>query len=173
MKKRSYKQQHQEIKHVSFPYLVISATGGLTNEANTLYKQLASMLATKWNQSYSSILCSLCCQLSFNSKACLAGKIIWSIIILTRSSLLLTLHSSLHPVFPLPLSTAIPCWDLLHFSIQAIRGTHSSCGHRIKTATVIDLVNSESCISSASKSLPYLFFICLLMYYYINCYYCY
>ena len=36
---------------------------------------------------------------------------------------------------------------LLHSAIQSIRGARSSCGHAIKTPTVVDLVNVESNIS--------------------------
>ena len=46
------------------------------------------------------------------------------------------------------------CWlrcslafSLLRSAIQSIRGARSSCGHAIKTPTVVDLVNIESNIS--------------------------
>ena len=35
---------------------MLSATGGLAREANTFYKRLSSMLASKWDHTYSSIL---------------------------------------------------------------------------------------------------------------------
>ena len=48
------------------------------------------------------------------------------------------------------------CWlrcrlsfSLLRSSIQAIRGARSSCGRAIRMPTVVDLVNSESHLSSA------------------------
>ena len=50
---------------ILFP-LVLSATGGLAREATTFYKRLASMLASKWDQSYSSTLCWLRCRLTFS-----------------------------------------------------------------------------------------------------------
>ena len=46
--------------------LVLSATGGLANEANIFYKRLASMLASKWDHPYSSTLCWLRCRLAFS-----------------------------------------------------------------------------------------------------------
>ena len=51
----SYSQRIREIEHSSFTPLVLSATGGLINEVTVFYKRLASsMLATKWDQPYSS-----------------------------------------------------------------------------------------------------------------------
>ena len=104
IKKRAYEQRVREIEHASFTPLVLSATGGLATEANTFYKRLASLLASKWDHSYSSTMCWLRCRLSFS---------------------------------------------LLRSAIQSIRGARSSCGHAIKTPTVVDLVNIESNISSA------------------------
>ena len=102
MKKRAYEQRIREVEHASFTPLVISATGGLANEASTFYKRLASLLASKWDHPYSSTLCWLRCSLAFS---------------------------------------------LLRSAIQSIRGARSSCGHAIKTPTVVDLVNIESNIS--------------------------
>ena len=99
IKKRAYEQRIREIEHATFSPLVLSATGGLAWEANTFYKRLASMLASKWDHSYSNTLCWLRCHLAFS---------------------------------------------LLRSSIQAIRGTRSSCGHPIRKPTAVDLVNSES-----------------------------
>ena len=65
-KKRAYEQRVREIEHASFTPLVLSATGGLANEANTFYKRLASLLAAKWDHSYSSTLCWLRCRLGFS-----------------------------------------------------------------------------------------------------------
>ena len=103
IKKRAYEQRIREVEHATFSPLVLSATGGLAREADTFYKRLASMLASKWDHTYSSTLCWLRCRLSFS---------------------------------------------LLRSSIQAIRGARSSCGHAIKTPMVIDLINSESRLSS-------------------------
>ncbi len=66
IKKRAYEQRIREIEHATFTPLVLSATGGLGNEANTFYKRLASLLATKWNNPYSSTMCWLRCRLSFS-----------------------------------------------------------------------------------------------------------
>ena len=45
LKKRAYEQRIREIEHSSFTPLVLSATDGMANEANTFYKRLASCLA--------------------------------------------------------------------------------------------------------------------------------
>ena len=106
IKKRAYEQWIREVEHATFSPLVLSATGGLAREAHTFYKRLASMLASKWDHTYSSTLCWLCCHLAFS---------------------------------------------LLHSSIQAIRGARSSCvscGHAIKMPIVVDLINSESHLST-------------------------
>ena len=66
LKKRAYEQRIREVEHASFTPLVISATGGLANEANTFYKRLASLLASKWGHPYSSTLCWLRCRLAFS-----------------------------------------------------------------------------------------------------------
>ena len=56
IKKRAYEQQVREIEHATFSPLVLSATGSLAREATTFYKRLASMLASKWDQTYNSTL---------------------------------------------------------------------------------------------------------------------
>ena len=66
IKKRAYEQRCREVEHASFTPLVMSATGGLANEASTFYKRLASMLASKWDHPYSSTLCWLRCRLGFS-----------------------------------------------------------------------------------------------------------
>ena len=66
IKKRAYEQRIREVEHASFTPLVISATGGLANEASTFYKRLASLLASKWDHPYSSTLCWLRCSLAFS-----------------------------------------------------------------------------------------------------------
>ena len=53
-KKRAYEQQIREIEHGSFTPLVMSASGGAGNAAKVCLKRLASMLAKKWDQPYSS-----------------------------------------------------------------------------------------------------------------------
>ena len=66
IKKRAYEQRIREIEHATFSPLVLSATCGLAMEANTFYKRLASMLASKWDHNYSSTLCWLRCRLAFS-----------------------------------------------------------------------------------------------------------
>ncbi len=66
IKKRAYEQRIREVEHSSFTPLVFSATGGMANEATAFYKRLASCLATKWDQSYSSTMSWLRCRLTFS-----------------------------------------------------------------------------------------------------------
>ena len=66
LKKRAYEQRIREIEHASFTPLVLSATGGMANEATVFYKRLASCLAMKWDQPYSSTMSWLCCHLTFS-----------------------------------------------------------------------------------------------------------
>ena len=65
-KKRAYEQRVREIEHGSFTPLVLSATGGMGNAATICYKRLASMIATKHDQAYSSTMSWLRCTLSFS-----------------------------------------------------------------------------------------------------------
>ena len=67
-KKRAYEQQVREVEHSSFTPLVLSATGGMGNEATNFYKRLATLLAKKWDSPYiySNTLCWLRCRLSFS-----------------------------------------------------------------------------------------------------------
>ena len=55
-KKRAYEQRVREVEHASFTPLVLSASGGMAREATNFYKNLASKLATKWNQPYSTTI---------------------------------------------------------------------------------------------------------------------
>ena len=64
-KKRVYEQRVREIEHGSFTPLILSATGGLGNAATVRYKRLASMIADKRSQPYSSTMSWLRCTLSF------------------------------------------------------------------------------------------------------------
>jgi hypothetical protein len=61
-----YEQRVREIEHASFTPLVLSATGGMANEAAVFYKRLASCLATKWDRPYSSTMSWLRCRLTFS-----------------------------------------------------------------------------------------------------------
>ena len=65
-KKRAYQQWMQEVEHSSFIPLVLSATGGMGNEATIVYKRLASLLSQKWDFPYSTTLCWLWCHLSYS-----------------------------------------------------------------------------------------------------------
>ena len=65
-KKCQYEQRVREVEHASFTPLVLSVTGGMANEATVFYKRLASKLATKWDQPYSSTLSWFHCRLTFS-----------------------------------------------------------------------------------------------------------
>ena len=67
IKRRAYGQRIREVEHASFTPLVMSVTGGLAHEATIFYKHLASLLSTKWGDSYVIIAPDwLCCRLSFS-----------------------------------------------------------------------------------------------------------
>ena len=66
LKKRAYKQRIREVEHATFTPLVLSATGGMASEATIFYKRLASCLAMKWDQPYSSTMSWLRCRLTFS-----------------------------------------------------------------------------------------------------------
>ena len=51
-KRRTYEQRVREIEWASFTPLVFSALGRMNKPAETTYKRLASLLATKKNQQY-------------------------------------------------------------------------------------------------------------------------
>ena len=55
-KKRQCSERVREVEHASFTPLVLSATGGWAREASVFYKRLASLLADKWYQPYSSTM---------------------------------------------------------------------------------------------------------------------
>ena len=48
------------------PLYLLSATGGMAQEATMFYKCLASLLATKWNDDYGKVMGWLHCCLSFS-----------------------------------------------------------------------------------------------------------
>ena len=66
LKKNQYESRLREVEHSSFTPLVLSATGGMAHEATIFYKRLASCLATKWDQPYSSTMSWLRCRLTFS-----------------------------------------------------------------------------------------------------------
>ncbi len=63
---RAYGQRVREVEHATFVPIVMSATGGLSKQATNFYKRLASLLADKWDQPYSTTLHWLRCSLSFS-----------------------------------------------------------------------------------------------------------
>ena len=65
-KRRTYEQRIREVEHSTFTPLVFSATGGMAKQSTTFYKRLASLLADRWEQPYSSTLGWLRCRLSFS-----------------------------------------------------------------------------------------------------------
>ena len=65
-KKRAYERRLLEVEHSTFTPLVFSATGGMARQSTTFYKRLASLLANKWDQPYSSTLCWVRSRLSFS-----------------------------------------------------------------------------------------------------------
>ena len=65
MKKRAYQQRVLEIEHASFTPVVLSATCGMANEATFFYKRIASFLALKWDQHYSTVMIWLRCRITF------------------------------------------------------------------------------------------------------------
>ena len=65
-KKRAYEQRVREVERASFTPLVMSLTVGLGREATSMYKRIASLLTTKWDQPYSKIMGWLRCRLSFS-----------------------------------------------------------------------------------------------------------
>ena len=77
LKKKHYEKRIREVEHSSFTPLVFSTTGSLGPAADSFYKRLASMLADKWKQPYSTTMSWLRCRLSFSllrsSIRCLRG----------------------------------------------------------------------------------------------------
>ena len=65
-KRRTFEQRirTREVEHSTFTPLVFSATGGMAKQSTTFYKRLASLLADRWEQPYSSTLGWLRCRLS-------------------------------------------------------------------------------------------------------------
>jgi len=55
-KKCAYEQCIQEVEHSTFTPLVFSTTGRMALQSTKFYKRLASLLAVKWDHSYSSTL---------------------------------------------------------------------------------------------------------------------
>ena len=64
-KKRAYGERIREIEHGCFTPLIFSVQGGMSQETSTMYKRLASLLATKKTQSYSKMINFIRCQIGF------------------------------------------------------------------------------------------------------------
>ena len=67
VKTLEYGQQVQEIERGVFTPLVLYTTGDMGKKATTFYKQLADMIASKCQHSYSVVMGGLKCRLSFAS----------------------------------------------------------------------------------------------------------
>ena len=65
-KRRSYEQRIREVEHGSFTPLMFSTSGGMGDLAATAYKRLASLLSSKHEQPYSTVMTWLRCHLSFS-----------------------------------------------------------------------------------------------------------
>ena len=65
-KQRAYEQRVREVEHGSFTPLVFNTAGGMGKAATTAYKRLASLLANKREQSYSTVMSWMRCHLSFS-----------------------------------------------------------------------------------------------------------
>jgi len=121
-----YGQTIQDMEPSTFTPLVLSATGGMANKASIFYKRLASLLAAKWNDSYSSTLCWLRCRLAF-SLLCFFIQVIrgdrpggmpfdspWWLILLIRNQTLPSLFNTVIFAFAL-FCFAFPCFCLVVF----------------------------------------------------------
>ena len=64
-KRRKYEERIREIEHATFVPLVLSCTGGAGPSATTFIKRLASLQAEKHRSTYSTVLSTLRCRLSF------------------------------------------------------------------------------------------------------------
>ena len=60
----AYDERIREVERACFSPLVFSASGGMGPSATTVYSKLASMLADKWDRSYSRCMFWLRCWLS-------------------------------------------------------------------------------------------------------------
>ena len=72
-----YEQRVREIELGSFTPLVLSTSGGMAKSTTVAYKRLASLLASKRDRPYSTVIAWLRCHLSFSllrsSVSCLRG----------------------------------------------------------------------------------------------------
>ena len=65
-KRRAYDQRVREVEHSCFSPLVFSVSGGMGPSATIVYKRLATMISTKFNQKYSQTINWLRCRLTFS-----------------------------------------------------------------------------------------------------------
>ena len=73
-KKRAYDPQIRDVEHGYFSPLLFSVSGGMGSSARVVYKKLASMIATKHNQSYSQTINWLSFSLLHSSITCIRGS---------------------------------------------------------------------------------------------------
>ena len=66
IKKRAYEERVLQFEQASFTPIILATSGGMGREASTFYKRLATMLAAKWGDPYSQVLCWLRCRLGFS-----------------------------------------------------------------------------------------------------------
>ena len=59
-------REYGEVEKATFTPLVLSASGGMACEATHFYKRLASCLAEKWDEPYSTTMAWLRCRISFS-----------------------------------------------------------------------------------------------------------
>ena len=65
-KRQAYDQRVREVEHGCFSPLVFSVAGGMGPSATVVYKRLATMISTKFNQQYSQTINWLRCRLTFS-----------------------------------------------------------------------------------------------------------
>ena len=102
-KKRAYEERVREVEHGSFSPLVFSAAGGMGSIASIVYKRLASLLAEKRGNLYSSTLHWLRCRLNFSllrsAIMCIRGSRSTFSTTPPTESIDLTLHEGQVPTF--------------------------------------------------------------------------
>ena len=65
-KRRAYDQRVRDVEHGCFSPFVFSVSGGMGPSATVVYKRLATMISTKFNQQYSQTINWLRCRLTFS-----------------------------------------------------------------------------------------------------------
>ena len=65
-KRRAYEERVREVEHASFSPIVFSASGGYGKSASAFFKRVASMLADKRKESFSSLLAFIRSRVSFS-----------------------------------------------------------------------------------------------------------